>query len=68
MRYKPHDYQSYATEFIVNNPISAILLDMGLGKTAITLDAVSQLIADEEVKKVYTPLETVADNEVEASE
>ena len=52
MKYKPHDYQSYATEFIVNNPISAILLDMGLGKTAITLDAVSQLIADGEVKKV----------------
>ncbi len=52
MKYKPHDYQAYATEFIVDNPVSAILLDMGLGKTAITLDAISQLLDAGEVKKV----------------
>ena len=40
MRFKPHDYQRYAIEFIENHPIAAILLDMGMGKTAITLMAV----------------------------
>lgn len=32
MQYKPHDYQTYATNFILKNPTAAILLDMGLGK------------------------------------
>lgn len=39
MRYKPHDYQKYATDFILSHPISAILLQMGLGKSVITLTA-----------------------------
>ena len=44
MRFKPHDYQRYAIEFIENHPIAAILLDMGMGKTAITLIAVEYLM------------------------
>lgn len=44
MRFKPHDYQRYAIEFIENHPIVAILLDMGMGKTAITLMAVEYLM------------------------
>lgn len=44
MRFKPHDYQRYAIEFIENHPIAAILLDMGMGKTAITLMAVEYLM------------------------
>lgn len=28
MRYKPHEYQKYAIEFIKMNPIAAILLDI----------------------------------------
>lgn len=32
MKYKPHEYQAYATEYILNHPIVAVLLDMGLGK------------------------------------
>ena len=44
MRFKPHDYQRYAIEFIENHPIAAILLDMGMGKTAITLMAVEYLL------------------------
>lgn len=39
MKYSPHDYQAYATEFILTHPVSAILLDMGLGKSVITLSA-----------------------------
>lgn len=31
MKYIPHSYQEYAINFIENNPISAVLLDMGLG-------------------------------------
>ena len=46
MRYDPHDYQKFATEFIVSHPIAAILLQMGLGKTAITLTAIEELLHD----------------------
>ena len=31
MIYEPHDYQIYATRFIETKPVSALLLDMGLG-------------------------------------
>jgi len=41
-----HDYQNYATNFIEQNDIAAVLLDMGLGKTAITLTALNDLLFD----------------------
>ena len=48
-----HEYQKYSIEFIKKNPISAIFLDCGLGKTVITLTAIKDLILDSfEVKKV----------------
>lgn len=43
MKYVPHDYQTYATEYILRKPIAAILLDMGLGKSVITLTAIFDL-------------------------
>jgi len=46
MKYNPHSYQNYAMEFIRRNPISCLLLDMGLGKTSITLTALSDLLFD----------------------
>lgn len=53
MRYEPHDYQEYATEYIESHPIAAVLLDMGLGKTAITLTAINDLLFDRfEVRRV----------------
>lgn len=53
MRYKPHDYQKYAADFIITHPISALLLDMGLGKTSITLTAINDLLFDSfEVHKI----------------
>lgn len=53
MKYEPHSYQRYAIEYIKEHPISAILLDMGLGKTSITLSAVADLLFDSfEVSKV----------------
>ena len=53
MRHKPHEYQKYAIGFIKKNPIAAILLDMGMGKTSIVLSALNELMYDSfEVSKV----------------
>ncbi|MCO8835097.1 DEAD/DEAH box helicase [Clostridioides difficile] len=46
MKYKPHEYQMYATEYILTHPIAAVLLDMGLGKSVITLSAIFDLTLD----------------------
>lgn len=46
MIYKPHKYQEYATEFILEHPEAAILLDCGLGKTIISLTAIEELLFD----------------------
>lgn len=46
MQYVPHDYQKYATRYIEEHPVAAVLLDMGLGKTSITLTAVNNLLFD----------------------
>ncbi len=47
MRYEPHDYQKYATDFILMHPIAAVFLEMGLGKSVITLTALFDLILDQ---------------------
>lgn len=53
MNYSPHDYQRYATEYIETHPIAAVLLDMGLGKTSITLTAIADLLFDSfEIRRV----------------
>ena len=46
MKYRPHEYQRYAIKYIETHPISAVLLDMGLGKTSITLTALQDLLFD----------------------
>ena len=46
MRYEPHEYQEYAIKFILSHPIAAILLEMGLGKSVITLTAIFELTLD----------------------
>lgn len=64
MKYSPHDYQRYAAEFIITHPISALLLDMGLGKTSITLTAINDLLFDSfEIHKVLVvaPLRVARD-------
>ena len=64
MKYDPHDYQTYATNFILEHPIAAILLDMGLGKSVITLTAVNDLLFDSfEIHKVLVvaPLRVARD-------
>lgn len=53
MKYKPHDYQAYATSFILEHPVAAIFLECGLGKTVITLTAILQLCLDRfEIRRV----------------
>ena len=60
MIYEPHDYQKYAINFIKENPIAAVLLDMGLGKTSITLTAINDLLFDSfDVRKVIVSLRCV---------
>lgn len=43
MKFEPHDYQKYCIEQIVNVPFCGLFLDMGLGKTVITLEAIRKL-------------------------
>lgn len=47
MKFIPHDYQQYAISYIENNPVAAVLLDMGLGKTVISLTALFDLCLDQ---------------------
>ena len=64
MKYCPHDYQAYTTRFILEHPVAAILLDMGLGKSIITLTAIFDLCLDSfEVGKalVVAPLRVARD-------
>ena len=46
MKYKAREYQTYATEFILTHPAAGVFLDMGLGKSVITLTAVAELLFD----------------------
>lgn len=46
MKYKPHKYQEYAVERIMDTPAIGLLLEMGLGKTIITLTAIDRLLYD----------------------
>ena len=53
MKYKPHDYQKYAIEYIKEHPVAAVILAMGMGKTSITLTAIEELMYDSfEISKV----------------
>ena len=46
MKYSPYEYQSYATSFILTHPAAAVFLDMGLGKSVVTLTAIFDLCLD----------------------
>ena len=64
MKYKPHNYQAYATDFILDHPEAAVFLDMGLGKSVITLTAILDLCLDRfEISKVLViaPLRVARD-------
>lgn len=64
MRYEAHDYQKYATDFILTHPIAAVFLEMGLGKSVITLTALFDLILDQFLVRkvlVIAPLRVARD-------
>ena len=46
MEHKPYYYQAFAENFILNNAAAGLLLDMGMGKTAISLTAADKLLFD----------------------
>ena len=46
MNFSPHNYQSYAIDYIETHPVAAVLLDMGLGKTVISLTTIADLLFD----------------------
>jgi superfamily II DNA or RNA helicase len=43
MKFIPHAYQSYCINRLLNDAALGLFLDMGLGKTVITLTAVNDL-------------------------
>lgn len=43
MIYQPYHYQQYCTDRIINDAAIGLFLDMGLGKTVITLTAINEL-------------------------
>lgn len=64
MEFKPHDYQGFCIDYIKSHPVAALFLDMGLGKTVITLTAIRDLMLDDlSVSKtlVIAPLRVARD-------
>lgn len=57
----PKPYQEDALKFILTNPHDGLILDMGLGKTAVSLAAIKMLIASGHIKKVLlvAPIRTL---------
>lgn len=43
MEFKPHDYQKAAIEFALEHPAAGLFLDMGLGKTVVSLSVIEEL-------------------------
>ena len=50
--FEPYPYQAYAIQWILDHPFCGLFLEMGLGKTVITLSAIKRLIDAGEVHKV----------------
>ncbi len=46
MKYKPYEYQTYCTNYIIEHPYCGVFLDMGCGKSVITLTALWLLALD----------------------
>jgi SNF2 family DNA or RNA helicase len=47
MKFVPHEYQRFCVNYIKMHPVSALFLDMGLGKTVTTLTALRDLMLDD---------------------
>lgn len=51
MEFKPYEYQKRGVEWIVSHPYSALLWEMGLGKSVVTLTAIQRLMDCCEVQR-----------------
>ena len=47
MKYKPHNYQRHAINYMRTHPQAALFLSMGLGKTIITLTAIQHMLTED---------------------
>ena len=64
MKYNSHDYQTYATNFVLEHPVAAVFLDCGMGKSVISLTAIYELMFNSfDVRKVLViaPLRVARD-------
>lgn len=52
MIYRPYEYQKQAIQWILDKSCCTLFMDMGLGKSSITLTAIQMLIDDCEISKV----------------
>src|SRR5579872_4876183 len=53
MKYVPHSYHQFAEQHLLNNPSAGLFMQMGLGKTVVTLTAINRLIYEDlEVDRV----------------
>lgn len=64
--FKPHNYQKYAIDKVIDNEKFGLFLDMGLGKTVSTLTAFSQLqLLDTDKMLVIAPKQVAKDTWVD---
>lgn len=64
MEFIPHEYQQFCIDFLLDKPAAGLLLDMGLGKTVITLTAAAKWLYDRfEINRVLVvaPLRVAED-------
>ncbi|MDR3586873.1 MAG: DEAD/DEAH box helicase [Desulfosporosinus sp.] len=61
MKYNPHNYQEYAVQQILDKPALGLFLDLGLGKTVITLTAINELLSEDRKVLVIAPLRVAQD-------
>jgi SNF2 family DNA or RNA helicase len=50
--YRPYNYQVFAERHILNNPMAGVFIEMGLGKTVVTLSVISNALLMEGIRKV----------------
>ena len=64
MKFVPHDYQKTAIDFALDNPAAGLFLDMGLGKTAVSLTVIEEIKNNylEEVKALVIAPKRVAED------
>ena len=46
MEFRPYYYQRFTKQFIIDHPFAGLFIDMGMGKTVVTLSAIKELKYD----------------------